>query len=146
MLGWYKLFIGSKASFLKPFGDNGQEDLLYNRAVVFWDKLDSAALWLPFIVLFVGGGLAAYYYSFFNNKPGRRYLPRYWYIMMVFCTVFSFILSLIVPVCLVGTSFNGSLSLESKLAFGNMCYTILLYFVVSFVWCKWGKTNAYRYL
>lgn len=146
MLGCYKLFIGSKASFLKPFGGNEQDDLLYNHAVVFWDKLDSAAFWLPIVIIAAGGGLAAYYYSLFNNKPGRRYLPKYWYVMMAICAVVSFILSLIVPVCLVGTSFNGSLGLESKLAFGNMCYALVFYLVVSFVWCKWGKTNAYRYL
>lgn len=145
MLEVYKLFIGSKPSFLRPFAGEGQE-ALYQQATIFWNKLDSAAFWLPIIILIVGGGLAAYYYGPFNNQPERHYLPKWWYGMMVVCAVISFFLSFILPMCLVGTSFNGSLGLEIKLAFGNMCYAIVLYFVVSLFWCKWGKTNAYRYL
>lgn len=143
MLGIYKLFIGSKPSFLRPFEG---EEALYQQATIFWNKLDSAAFWLPVIILVVGGGLAYYYYGPFNNQSGRHYHPKCWYGMMVVCAVVSSFLSFILPVCLVGTSFNGSLGLEIKLAFGNMCYAIVFYFIVSFVWCKWGKTNAYRYL
>lgn len=145
MLGIYKIFIGGKPSFLRPFEGEGQE-ALYQQATIFWNQLDSIAFWLPFVVAIVGGGLAYYYYGPFNNKPGRHYLPKYWWGTMVVCAVVSFLLSLLIPMGLVGTSFKGSLGLECKLAFGNMIYSILFYLIISFIWCRWGKTNAYRYL
>ena len=145
MLEIYKLFIGSKPSFLQPFEGEGQE-AMYQQATIFWNKLDSVAFWLPFVIAIVGGGLAYYYYVPFNNKPGRHYMPKYWWVTMAVCAVVSFLLSLLIPMGLVGTSFKGSLGLECKLAFGNMICSILFYLIISFIWCRWGKTNAYRYL
>lgn len=143
LLKLYEYFIGSKVSFLKPYQGDGQE-ALYQQASMFWDKLDSMAIVYIFVFLFMGISMACSYYGPFNNRPGRHYLPKYWWCFFIGCAVFCFGVTLGIAMGLVGTKFNGTFLIEFKLALLNAAYSLVVYWITSVFWCKSDKTNAYK--
>lgn len=143
-LGLYP-FIGSKSAFLKPYSGVEQE-ALYQQAMLFWNKLDSVSFLFPLILVIVGGISVWYYYVPFNNTPHRHYKPKYWWMMMAVCAIMCFLLTLGVALVCAPPKFEGTKVLEFKLALSNMLYAVIAYGFVSFIWCNFGKTNAYRYL
>lgn len=140
----YSKVIGSKASFLNGFQNN---DELYAQAQSFWSKLESNAYIFLALFLLLGFGLSLYYYKPFNNRPGRHYQPKYWWIGMAICFVATLLITLLAAYLIAEPKLTGSLGLELKLSLINGLYAVILYFVTSFIYCNGGfTTNAYRYL
>lgn len=139
----YEYFVGSKVSFLKPYQGNEQE-ALYQQASMFWDKLDSLAVLYVFAFLLIGIAMACSYYGPFNNKPGRHYLPKYWWRFFVGCAIVCFAVTLGIAMGFVGTKFSGTFLIEFKLALLNAAYSLIVYCLTSIAWCKSNKTNAYK--
>lgn len=143
LLKLYEYFIGSKVSFLKPYQGDGQE-ALYQQASMFWDKLDSLAVLYVFAFLLIGIAMACSYYGPFNNRPGRHYKPKYWWLFFIACAVLCLTVTLGTAMILVGTKFSGTFLIEFKLALLNAAYSLVVYWVTSVFWCKSDKTNAYK--
>ncbi len=143
MLGFYKLFIGSKVSFLKPY--EGM-DTMYQQALVFWNKLDSVSF--VFIIIFlVLGILGAYiYYGPYNEQARRHYLVKHWLKFLGISALVGLVVTFAVAYIAAPPRVNGSWSIEIMLAIGNAILVALVYLVTSLVWCNFLPTNAYRFL
>lgn len=139
----YQILIGNKASFLQPYTGEGLEGS-YNQASMFWDKLDAASIFFVLIFFIVGIGMAAYYYGPFNNQPNRHYLPKYWWIFLAVSAIVSFGLTCVAATLAASSSLNGTWTIILRIALENAFLSIVVFFFTSVIWCKWGKTNAYR--
>jgi hypothetical protein len=144
MISLDKIFflLQSKGKFLNQFANN---ENLKNQANAVWHSLEDIAPFLLAITVVVGAGLAAYYYTSFNNQPGRHYKVKYWGIFAIVSLVLTFVVTMGTEYLLIKTNMkNGITSLYLKCAISNAIYGIGLYLLTSIVWCNWGRTNAYR--
>ncbi len=138
------LLLQSKGKFLNQFANN---ENLKNQATQVWKSLEG---WTPILLgltAIIGIGLASYYYTAYNEQPGRHYKVKYWGIWLVISFVFTFIATLAIEYFGIKTNLHtGLTSLYWLTALNNALYTIGLYFLTSFVWCNCFSTNAYRFL
>lgn len=141
LLPLYKWIAGSQNDFTRQFQNN---DLLFNQARSFWNNLDGS-MWIVVICMLVLGiGVAVYYYTSYNNAPGRHYKPIKW----IYFLITSFVLTLFstygIEYLVNEPKLNGSATLEFRVAIGNALYACIVYFITSVIWCKTLPTNAYR--
>lgn len=134
----------SFSKFAKPFRDN---EVIYKQARDFWGQLDNAAWGTLGITLLAGIGFAICYYTIFNNKPGRHYKPKYWWLFLLLTSLTVLVSSIILELCMAKPRLEGAFMVEMKVAIISALYTLIPYLFVSFVWCNSPfPTNAYRYL
>ena len=143
LLKLYSWIAGNMADFAKPFSDN---KALYNQARGFWNKLENASTFIVIIFIVLGVALAVYYYTQYNDKPGRRYTPKHWAFMLLGTVIVTFFLTLLFEYFAVEPKLKGAFLLEVKVALANALYAAGIYLLTSFVWCNCFRTNAYRFL
>ena len=129
------------ADFVKPFSEN---KALYNQAKGFWNKLENSSLVIFLIFLVLGIAWAAYYYTSYNNNPGRHYTPKHWILMLLVTVVVTFLVTLSFEYFAVEPKINGAFLLEVKIAIANAFYAALAFLFTSIIWCNTLPTNAYR--
>lgn len=140
----YKPITGTYSEFAKPFRDN---ETLSKQARSFWNQLDNAALYFLIGAIVFGALVAAYYYTLYNQKPGRRYKPQHWWMWLLITIVATLAVTFGVEILIAKPQLNGAVWLELRIALSNAIYAIFVFLSVSFVWCNFGcRTNAYRYL
>lgn len=145
-MGIIKVFflLPSKGRFLQNFAHNEQ---LKAQADQVWRQLDGFSPVLLIVCAVVGAGLAIYYYTGYNELPGRHYKIKYWGVW----AAVSFVLTLIATAMIeyVGIRTNlktGLASLYWLCAINSALYCFVLYFLTSVVWCNFCRTNAYKFL
>lgn len=143
LLTLYRWFIGTMHQFISQYQNN---ETFYNQARTFWNNLESKSLFVIIIFIIAGIAFAAYYYTGFNNMPGRHYKPKYWWIFMAVTFVIALLFTFLFLYFAVPPSLNNSGWLEFKLSLGNALYATVIYAITSLVWCNAFPTNAYRYL
>lgn len=142
LLKLYSWIAGNMADFTKPYTEN---KALYSQARAFWNKLENSSMLIVLIFLVLGIAMAAYYYTSYNNRPGRHYTPKYWLIMLVVTFVLTFIVTFGFEYLTLKTTINGATMLEVKIAIGNAIYAAGIYVLTSIVWCNLPlTTNAYK--
>lgn len=143
LLKLYSWISGSMADFTKPFSNN---KVLYDQARAFWNKLENSSVIIVLICIVLGVSLTVYYYTSYNNQPGRHYHPKFWLLMLLVTMVLTFCLTLGVECLAAQPKINGAFMLEMKIALGNAIYAAGVYLLTSVVWCNTLPTNAYRLL
>lgn len=134
----------SKGKFLQNFAHNEQ---LKAQADLVWRQLDGHSLILLVLTTCLGIGLAIYYYTGYNDKPGRHYKIKHWAIWGGISFVLSFIGTLAIEYFCIKTNIRTGLTgLYLSCALHNAIYCVGLYVMTSFVWCNCLPTNAYRFL
>ena len=138
----YQPLIGTKASFLQSF----EGDAMRTNASLFWSKLDDASIVFFILTIVAAIGVVVYYYIPFNNQPWRHYLPKYWWRFLAVSAILGFVITIGIAMGFATPKLNGTLMIELKVALANAVLAVVAYCFFSWGWCKWGKTNAYRYL
>lgn len=141
LLKLYSWITGTMADFAKPFSEN---KALYNQAKGFWNKLENNSLLIVLIFLVLGFAWAAYYYTSYNNSPGRHYTPKHWILLLLTTIVVTFLVTLGFEFLAVEPKINGAFLLEVKIAIANALYAAFIYLLTSIVWCNTLSTNAYK--
>lgn len=137
-------FLPSKGKFLQNFAQNDQ---LKAQADQVWRQLDGLSLFLLIVTAVLGIGLAIYYYTGYNEMPGRHYKIRHWCIWGIIAVVLSLICTVVIEYVGIKTNIKtGLTSLYWKCAANNATYCFILYVLISFVWCNFCRTNAYKFL
>ena len=137
----YKWIAGSQNDFTRQFQDNEQ---LYNQARLFWNNI-GGSLWIVLgCALILGIGIAAYYYTIYNNVPGRHYKPLKWLIFLLITFIVTIVISVVIESLLCDPKLKGAWNLELMISVGNSLYACLIYIFTSVIWCNVGPTNAYR--
>ena len=133
----------SKSKFLQGFSD----EKLRNMAESVWQNLNSLSPVLLIITALFGIGFAIFYYTGYNEMPGRHYKIRHWGCFAVVACVLSFFCTLAIEYFMIKTSLNAGVTpLYWLCALNNAAYCFILYFLTSFVWCNMCSTNAYKFL
>lgn len=144
LLKLYEWIIGTMSDFAKQFQDN---ETLYNQAKKFWSNLEASSIIIVGIFIVLGIIMAYTYYKPFNDKPGRHYKPKYWWLFLGITFILSFLITLGAAYFMVPPKIDGSFVLELKIALANAIYSIIVYVLISWIWCQFNlPTNAYRYL
>lgn len=143
MLNSIFFLTGSKKDFINHFPG----DALQTQAQRVWQELMSYEWSLLFMALAIGGIGAFIYYGPYNNQPGRHYKIKYWGLLGFITIVINFLLTWFIEWIgihpylgsrILGTYLMGALS--------NTIYCAGAYVLVSFIYCNWLNTNAYRFL
>ena len=144
LLKLYEWIIGTMSDFARQFQDN---ETLYNQARKFWSNLEASSIIIVGIFIVLGLIMAYTYYKPFNDKPGRHYKPKYWWLFLGITFILSFLITLGAAYFMVPPKIDGSFVLELKIALANAIYSIIVYVLISWIWCQFNlPTNAYRYL
>ena len=134
-----------QADFLNHFKNN---ETLYNQARALWSKLDACTVW--FIVAFVVLALvfAIIYYGPYNNKPGRHYKVKHWFIWMLITAAVTFVVTLVMGLIMVQSPLAARIGLILRISGVNVLYSVGVYLIAAFLVCNapFLKTNAYRFL
>lgn len=145
-MGLIKSFflLPSKGKFLQGFAQNEQ---LKAQADLVWRHLDDWSLILLGITLLSGVGLAAIYYTKYNEMPGRHYKVSHWVIIGGLSALLSFVITLAIEYFGIRTNLKSGLSaLYLMCALNNALYCAIVYILTSFLWCNLFSTNAYKLL
>ena len=137
------IYLGSMNDFTRQFQNN---EVLYNQARAYWNKLDDLTIVFIPILLVAGIGMAYWYYKPFNNKPGRHYRPKYWWYFGGGAALLSVVLTSMFGYALAYPKLNGASGLLVQIVCINALYAAFVYIVISLIWCNYMPTNAYRYL
>ena len=144
LLKLYEWIIGTMSDFAKQFQEN---ETLYNQARKFWINLEASSIIIVGLFIVLGLIMAYTYYKPFNDKPGRHYKPKYWWLFLGITFILSFLITLGAAYFMVPPKIDGSFVLELKIALANAIYSIIVYVLISWIWCQFNlPTNAYRYL
>lgn len=144
LLFFYQWLAGKMSDFTRPFQEN---EALYNQARSFWNKLEGISIILVISFIVLGTAWAAIYYKPFNDKPGRHYKPKWWWIFMLITFVVTLVVTFLVEYFAVSPKLSGAAMLEFKIALANSIYAVGMYILASLVWCNFGlPTNAYKLL
>ena len=147
-MGIIKIFflLPSRGKFLQGFAGNDQ---LKAQAELVWRQLDGLSPVLLILTAVLGIGLAIYYYTGYNEMPGRHYKIKHWCIWAVIAVILSLVGTAVIEYVCIKTNIHTGLitSLYWLCALNNALYCLILYFVTSLVWCNIiGRTNAYKFL
>lgn len=133
----------SKGKFLQEFTN----EQLKSQADKFWRDLDALSPLLLLVGAGIGIALAVYYYTSYNEMPGRHYTIKHWGIWATISFVLTLLITLGMETFLIKTSLKSDLtSIYLLCGLNNAIYSIALYFATSFVWCNFFPTNAYKFL
>lgn len=141
LLSLYEWIAGNMSDFTRPFREN---ENLAAQAKSFWRNLENASIGFIFIGVLVAVLAAFIYYVPFNNKPGRHYHPKYWFLFGGLTILISFVFTFGYEYIFCEPKLDGALLFELKIAFCNAIYSILLYLFISIIWWLALPTNAYR--
>lgn len=113
-----------------------------------WDKLNTISIIVFAAMIFLSFAAAAYYYTIYNDKPGRHYTPYKW----GFIYALQLLLILVITIGMVFAmhypgDYKKVLAYEIQIIILNTIYALVPYFILSLAWCNFGwTTNAYRFL
>jgi hypothetical protein len=131
----------AKGKFLNNFNEQ-----LKQQADFVWRELDGLSLILFLGGVIIGVGFAIYYYTGFNESPGRHYKMKYWGIWGALSFVLTMIFTVAIEYIGIKTNLNTGLTeLYWLCAINNALYSAILYLVTSFIWCNAFRTNAYKF-
>lgn len=140
---FYGWIAGTKSDFTRPFRDS---ETMLSQANKFWGTLESSTIFILLIFFFTGIIMASIYFGPYNNKPGRHYRPRYWFMFMLVTLIVAFVATIGFECIACPPKLDGALVLELKIALGNSIYAIGTYLMASIIWCNTLPTNACRIL
>ena len=143
MFELYNWFIPSKADWITSHQEN---ETLKKLAEDFYNKLDSSSLLLLILALVIGVLGAIFYYYVLNNYSGRMYKISKWFIVWLLTVLVSWLISLGSVYFIASSELDGTNSIIFLFSMPQIFWTLLVYFITSFMCCNVGKTNAYRFL
>lgn len=133
----------SKGKFLNGFTN----EQLKSQADNVWRHLDGMSPVLLIAGVAIGIALAVFYYTAYNEMPGRHYTVKHWTIWAIISFVLTLVVTAVIEHIFIKTNLkSGISSLYWLCAINNALYSLILYFVASLVWCNFLPTNAYKYL
>ena len=139
-----KLFflLPSKGKFLNNFADNDQ---LKAQADQVWRQLDGYAPLILGLAVVIGIGIASFYYTKYNELPGRHYKVKHWAIFGLISFVLGLAATLAIEYLGIKTNLKSGIgSLYYLCAISSAVYCAGLYLLTSIFWCNFCKTNAYK--
>lgn len=135
VLTWFT----SKKAYLANYADN---ESAKKAATRLWNSIDGGD-WIPFVIMIVLTVLYCWGYFFpYNNIPGRHYRPVHWFGFGLCNFVSVFLITFIVCYMLVPNP-GFDIWLLVKVAFVNTLIALILYYIISTIINRSGKSNAY---
>ena len=133
----------SKGKFLNGFTN----EQLKSQADNVCRHLDGMSPVLLIAGVAIGIALAVFYYTAYNEMPGRHYTVKHWTIWAIISFVLTLVVTAVIEYVFIKTNLkSGISSLYWLCAINNALYSLIFYFVTSLVWCNFLPTNAYKFL
>ena len=136
-------WIMSKKNYLATYAE---DDSAKKAATKLWDSISNGDIILFVMMLVITISLCFIYFFPFNEKPGRHYHPKWWVCFYIATLILVFVSSLAVCWWCIAKNPGFDIWFLMKVSAINMLYALLLYFAMSFVFIKSGKSNAYPWI
>lgn len=144
LLDFYKWVLPGQAGHLNGYSGNEQ---LYNKALAFWNNLQSASMYSVILFIVLGLFLACFYYYVYNKWPGRKYKIWQWAMWIGITFVVTLVATDALGSAIVTTNLEEKSGFLLRISLVNGLYSTIVYFITSFVICNIPvPTNAYRFL
>lgn len=144
-LSWlYEWATGDVTEFTEPYVSDNEK---FMQMQDWWFDFEGT-YWL-FVLFFIALGFmgTVLYYSFLTNTPGKRFFtPIWWACIGLASMALTFAFTFVYEYVFLNDVIASVWWIEFKLAFVNAVYAGMVYLVLSFIWCNWMPTNAYRCL
>ena len=139
LISIYKPFVGKEPNFVDSFPQDTQD-----LAEHFWASLNSSCLFFVLFLVVISVCLCIYYFTAYNEQPGRHYRRTHWVGFYIGTVVFMFLGTAVLGYILTNPTVKGFESLIWDIALGNAVYSIAIFGVLSFIWWLFAlPTNAY---
>lgn len=136
----YKPFVDTKSQFMDKFDSEDTKKLAEN----CYNSLDSGSLYIFIFMLVVTIGLCIFYFTAYNNWPGRHYKRWHWIVFYIATVIASFFGSALIGWIIAKPAVAGYMSLVWDISFGNLLYSLFGFGILSVIWWLFLPTNAYR--
>lgn len=129
----------TKKAYLANYADN---ESAKKAATRLWNAIESVEIFLIIAMMVLTVVICLWYFFPYNNDPGRHYHPKHWVkfgfsnLIVVFITTIG-LCWMLTP----NPSFNFGLLV--KIGFINTFYALVLYYIISNIINRKGKSNAY---
>lgn len=136
ILNWFT----TKKAYLASYENNENAK---KAATKLWTSIDKGDF-IPFLAMILLAVLICYlYYIPFNKRSGRHYHPKYWVIFGLIAIISVFAITYVLLAFVVAKNANFDPTFIVKCSLMNTLYGIFFYLVISAIFCKSGKSNAY---
>ena len=139
LISVYKPFVGTESKFIESVLP-GSQDI----AEKFWASLNSSSLFFILFLVVMSVCLCIYYFTVYNEQPGRHYRRTHWIGFYLGTVVFIFIGTAGLGYILTKPTVKGFGLLIWEIAVGNAVYSVIIFGVLSVIWWLFLPTNAYR--
>lgn len=135
VLTWFT----SKKEYLSNYADN---ESAKKAATRLWNAIDSTD-WIPFVIMIVLTAFFCWLYFFpYNKHSGRHYHPKYWAIAGAINLIAVILTTLSLCYILTPNPSFDYLFLTIVIII-NTIYALVLYYIISNIINRKGKSNAY---
>lgn len=142
----YDWFRPNSGELMRQFVDS---DSRSNLARAFLKSIDGCETMLTIAFFFFTLLFCISYYTWYNQivKPfGFHYRRRHWCAFMLISEILIGVSSFIIcKLSLINLGLPGTSEYVTNYIIGNLCWGIILFFLISWIWCTWLPTNAYRW-
>ncbi|MDY3968964.1 MAG: hypothetical protein SO028_11390 [Prevotella sp.] len=135
VLTWFT----SKKEYLSNYADN---ESAKKAATRLWNAIDSSD-WIPFVIMIIlTVAICLWYFFPYNNEPGRHYHPKHWAKFGVVNLILVCITTLGLC-CILTPNPSFDIWFLVKIVIANTFYALVLYYAISNIINRKGKSNAY---
>ncbi len=135
----YKPFVGTESKFTDALEESTKE-----AGEIYWRNLDKSCLAFLLLMLVVSIGICICYFTIYNKYPGRHYRLTHWGGFYILSALTAFLGTWGLGWLLAKPTVQGAGWLLLDISLGNLCYTIIIYGILSVIWWLFLPTNAYR--
>lgn len=136
----YKPFVDTKSQFMDKFDSEETKEL----AEQCYNSIDAGSFYIFIFMVVITIVLCVFYFTLYNNLPGRHYRRWHWAVFYIISVLTSFFGSSLIGWIIAKPAVSGYMSLVWDISLGNLVYSFLGFIVLSVVWWLFLPTNAYR--
>ena len=131
----------TKKGYLADYTDESAK----KAATKLWNAIAGGEIALVVLMAILTGIICWYYFFPFNEKPGRHYHPKWWWVFGGISLVVTFLASLL-ACYVIAKNPNFNMGFLLRVSIINTFYAVILFVVMSYVFIKTGKSNAYPWI
>lgn len=135
----YKQFTGTESEFLGNLNEATRE-----AGDIYWRNLDKSCSAFLILMLAISIGICICYFTIYNKFPGRHYRPTHWAGFYILSALLALVGTWWLGWLLANPTVKGAGWLLFDISLGNLCYSILIFGILSVIWWLFLPTNAYR--
>lgn len=146
MIPFYDWILPNKMKYCLSFGDNQAKQKAAEEFVRSLSDKEIFALIICIVIALIGSASYYWWYNEIKWPFGYHYRKRHWFGWLVITCLMAALFTLgICILFLSNMNLEGTGAFVLRLCVANVAYAIVIYGLISVLWCNVLPTNAYRW-